>query len=167
MVLPPACHPKESCLAEPQCHQEHLGNSLRCLYSINLLHISIAAPCVVISSHVLSWRGPFTEQQAGVEHLILTGAEHRHSASHKACLLVRKHRPKMSELRSARLKHRGESLWREDMAAETGCVWDANGPEQSKVSQGLADVTQPGLWSFGTALQREKKTQSSKEVQFV
>lgn len=76
MVLPPACHPKESYLGEPQCHQEHLGNSERCLYSINLLHISIAGSCVTeISSHVLSWRGPFAEQKAGVEHLLVLGAE--------------------------------------------------------------------------------------------
>lgn len=107
MVLPHACHPKESCLGEPRCHQERLGNSLRCLYSINLLHISIAGSCVIISSHVLFWRGPFAEQKAGVEHLILTGTEHRHSASHKACSLVRKHRLKMSELQSVRLKRRG------------------------------------------------------------
>lgn len=107
MVLPHACHPKESCLGEPRCYQEGLGNSLRCLYSINLLHISIAGSCVIISSHVLFWRGPFAEQKAGVEHLILTGAEHRHSASHKACSLVRKHRLKMSELQSVRLKRRG------------------------------------------------------------
>lgn len=84
--------------------QEHLGNSLRCLYSINLSHVSIAGSCVIISSHVLSWRGPFAEQKAGVEHLLVTGAEHRHSASHKACSLVRKRRLKMSELQSARLK---------------------------------------------------------------
>lgn len=30
-----------------------------------------------ISGHVLSCRGPFTEQKADVEHLILTGTEHR------------------------------------------------------------------------------------------
>lgn len=122
MVLPHACHPKESCLGEPWCHQEHLRNSPRCLYSINLLHISMAGSRVVISSRVLSWRGPLTEQKAGVEHLILTGTEHRHSAAHKARSLVRKHRLKRSELQSARLKHRGGSLWREDMTTETGCV---------------------------------------------
>ena len=122
MVLPHACHPKESCLGEPQCHQEHLGNSLRHLYSINLLHISIAGFCVIISSHVLSWRGPFAEQKAGVKCLILTGTEHRHSASYKACLLLQKHRLKMSELQSVRLKRRGESLWWEDMTSETGCI---------------------------------------------
>lgn len=57
MVLLHVCHPKESCLGEPQCHQEHLGNSLRCLYNINLSHISIAGSCVIISSHVMSCLG--------------------------------------------------------------------------------------------------------------
>lgn len=73
MVLPHACGPKESCLRESRCHQEHLGNSLRCLYSISLLHISTAGSCVIISSHVLSWRGPFAKQKTDAEHLILTG----------------------------------------------------------------------------------------------
>lgn len=155
MVLLHVCHPKESCLGEPQCHQEHLGNSLRCLYNINLSHISIAGSCVIISSHVLSWRGPLTEQKAGVERLILLGTEHRQSSSPKVCSLLPRHRLKTSELQSARLKHRGTSLWQEDVTSETGCIWDANGPKQSKVSQGLADITQPALWSFGTALQRE------------
>lgn len=65
MVLPHACHPEGSCLRKLQYHKEHLGNFLRCLYSINHLHISIAGSCVIISSHVLSWSGPFAEQKAG------------------------------------------------------------------------------------------------------
>lgn len=155
MVLLHVCHPKDSCLGELWCHQEHLGNSLRCLYNINLLHISIAGSCVIISSHVLSWRGLLTEQKAGVECLILLDTVRRQSLSLKVCSLLLRHRLKMSELQSARLKHRGTSLWQEDMTSETSCIWDANGPEQPKVSQGLADITQPALWSFGTALQRE------------
>lgn len=144
---------KDSCLGEPWHHQEHLGNSLRCLYNINLLHISLAGSCVIISSHVLSWGGALTEKNAGVEHLTLLGTQHRQSLSPKVCTLLPRHRLKTSELQ--RLKHRGTSLWQEDMTSETGCIWDVNGPEQSKVSQGLADITQPALWSFGTALQRE------------
>lgn len=150
-VLLHVCHPKDSCLGEPWCHQEHLGNSLRCLYNINLLHISIAGSCYYFQSCP-----------------VLEGAPHRaewasHSPQHTAetilspevCSLLPRLRLKTSELQSARLKHRGTSLWQEDMTSETGCIWDANGPEQSKVSQGLADITQSALWSFGTALQRE------------
>lgn len=94
MALPHACHPKENCLEEPQCHEEHSGNSPRCLYSINLPHISIAGAGVVISSHVLPWRGHAAERSAGVEHLILTGMDHGRSASHKAPSLLRKGRLK-------------------------------------------------------------------------
>lgn len=153
MVLPHACGPKESCLKESRCHQEHLENSLRCLYSISLLHVSTAGSCVILSSHVLFWRGPFAKQKANAEHLILTGMLHptRHAGWSESTGWKR------LSCR-VRLKRSGESLWWEDMTTETGCIWDANGPERSKVSQGLADITQLCLWSFGTALQREKQT---------
>lgn len=69
-VLLHVCHPKDSCLGEPWCHQEHLGNSLTCLYNINLSHISIAGSCVIISSHVLSGRGPSQSRR-----LVLSSAQ--------------------------------------------------------------------------------------------
>lgn len=154
-VLLHVCHRKD-CLGEPWCHQKHLGNSLTCLYNINLLHISIAGSCVIISSHVLSGRGPLTEQKAGVVCLILLSTEHRQSLSPKVCVLTASEAQAENVWAAeCRLKHKGASLWQEDMTSETGCIWDTNGAEQSKVSQGLADITQPALWSFGAALQRE------------
>ncbi|KAI1240975.1 hypothetical protein IHE44_0009431 [Lamprotornis superbus] len=62
------------------------------------------------ATHVLSWRGP-SQSRRLVLCLVLLSTEHRQSLSPEVRSL------KTSELQSARLKHRGASLWQEDMTS--------------------------------------------------
>lgn len=132
MVLPRGSYPKESWLGELLCHQEHPGNVLSCLYITNLFQRSETVSHVTISSRVLFWMELPQEQKAGVEH----------SASHKSCLLVRKHRLKMSELQSVRLKYWGK--------AHCGTLWQLK-PAAFEMQMDLSGPGATGLGKHYTA----------------